>query len=797
MRQFLTTDTGGYTFSASGKTVTFTGGITLTLKQILAIVNTTRNIIIYNPTAVATGGTLSGQVLTLTYDTTTHSNTDQLMIVVDVLGPTTFPAGFQRVTDEPRQIFYDPFDAALDTTNVWTAPTTGNSAVAASVTTGTMSMGTGTTASGWSKLFSIPSFKPVVPAWLGYSFAIVIPDGAAPTANSYRFWGAGTIATTPTTAAPLTDAVGFELDTAGKLYAVVYAGGTRTQVADLSSTGNSTQPLNATGHRYIVYIRTDKVYWYIDNLKLEVASSSFQSPQNQTLPISLLAVGGSTPPVSNSQIQCMGLAVWDTGKNATQLADGTFPFRKATINASGALSVIDATATPAGSNVIGKVGIDQTTPGTTNLVALAANQSMNNAQINGVTPLMGNGITGTGSQRVTIASDNTAFSVNATLAAETTKVIGTIRNVGNVGGVFDAAGQNAASPANEILVAGQFNTTPTTITSGNVSPLQLDSGGKLLVSATIAANQSINLAQVAGTNTVTGGVAGIIAVGGNVANAATATANPVPVGGVFTTSPTTLTTGQTATLQFTATQNLKHDITTINNITPLMGNGITGTGSLRVTIASDNTAFAVNSTLSAETTKVIGTVNMAASQTIAVTQATASSLNATVTQQTLTKGTQGATGVSTQDLKDAGRSQIMLSWEEMAGTAGAESALTNFTLGSKAAAALTAATSYTVTTGKTLRIQSVTIYVKTTSTVNNLARFRIRQAGTVANTSPVIFDQVLALEMNGTYLAGEVAALVIPIPDGLEVAAAQQITFTWFTAANTCTVGMSITGYEY
>lgn len=72
----------------------------------------------------------------------------------------------------------------------------------------------------------------------------------------------------------------------------------------------------------------------------------------------------------------------------------------------------------AGSAVIGKVGIDQTTPGTTNLVALAANQSVNVAQINGVTTLMGNGVTGTGSQRVTIASDNTAFSVNATAVGQ-------------------------------------------------------------------------------------------------------------------------------------------------------------------------------------------------------------------------------------------------------------------------------------------------------------------------------------------------------------------------------------------
>lgn len=40
--------------------------------------------------------------------------------------------------------------------------------------------------------------------------------------------------------------------------------------------------------------------------------------------------------------------------------------------------------------------------------ALAANQSVNAAQINGITPLMGNGVTGTGSLRVTLASDTTS-----------------------------------------------------------------------------------------------------------------------------------------------------------------------------------------------------------------------------------------------------------------------------------------------------------------------------------------------------------------------------------------------------
>lgn len=41
--------------------------------------------------------------------------------------------------------------------------------------------------------------------------------------------------------------------------------------------------------------------------------------------------------------------------------------------------------------------------------------------------------------------------------------------------------QNSASVANGVLQLAQFNTTPTTITSGNMSPLQMDNAGNLLV----------------------------------------------------------------------------------------------------------------------------------------------------------------------------------------------------------------------------------------------------------------------------------------------------------------------------
>lgn len=194
-------------------------------------------------------------------------------------------------------------------------------------------------------------------------------------------------------------------------------------------------------------------------------------------------------------------------------------------------------------------------------------------------------------------------------------------------------------------------------------------------------------------------------------------------------------------------------------------------------------------------TTPVGTENgLAVRQVGAVTVAG----TATVTQQAITKGTQGAVGVTTQDLKDAGRQAVTLVWERVAGTAAVESALTNFTSGVRAGAALGAATSYTVTAGKTLRIQSISIALTATSTIVNNARFRIRQAASaIANTSPIIFSYDMPWQLLGTVAANDGVSATVPFPDGLEVAGGQQITFTWITAATTCTVSMTIVGYEY
>jgi hypothetical protein len=55
-------------------------------------------------------------------------------------------------------------------------------------------------------------------------------------------------------------------------------------------------------------------------------------------------------------------------------------------------------------------------------------------------------------------------------------------------------------------------------------------------SPSIATNQTVNVAQIGGTNTVTAGVAGMLAVGGNIAEDTAATSNPLISGGVVRTA---------------------------------------------------------------------------------------------------------------------------------------------------------------------------------------------------------------------------------------------------------------------
>lgn len=72
-----------YQFNKTAKTVTFTDYTTIRLDSILLITNVTDNIIVYNFADPLLGGTVTNNVLTLTYNTSAMDDTDKLQIFYD------------------------------------------------------------------------------------------------------------------------------------------------------------------------------------------------------------------------------------------------------------------------------------------------------------------------------------------------------------------------------------------------------------------------------------------------------------------------------------------------------------------------------------------------------------------------------------------------------------------------------------------------------------------------------------------------------------------------------------------
>lgn len=72
-----------YSFNATSQQITFNTTDVISLEDLLVITNVTDNVIIYNFADPTKGGTISNNVLTLTYNTTGMSNTDKIQIFLD------------------------------------------------------------------------------------------------------------------------------------------------------------------------------------------------------------------------------------------------------------------------------------------------------------------------------------------------------------------------------------------------------------------------------------------------------------------------------------------------------------------------------------------------------------------------------------------------------------------------------------------------------------------------------------------------------------------------------------------
>ena len=73
-----------YSFNASAKTITFSGTIPARISNVMHVANITRGVIYFQPQAgVAFSGSYTSPVLTLAASTSGHSNSDELLIVLD------------------------------------------------------------------------------------------------------------------------------------------------------------------------------------------------------------------------------------------------------------------------------------------------------------------------------------------------------------------------------------------------------------------------------------------------------------------------------------------------------------------------------------------------------------------------------------------------------------------------------------------------------------------------------------------------------------------------------------------
>ena len=160
------------------------------------------------------------------------------------------------------------------------------------------------------------------------------------------------------------------------------------------------------------------------------------------------------------------------------------------------------------------------------------------------------------------------------------------------------------------------------------------------------------------------------------------------------------------------------------------------------------------------------------------------------------KGTQGSTAEPTQDLKDSGRQYLSFTATAAAGVI-AEALLT---LSQNKQGVVTAGvTSYVITSGKTLRITTIAISVRSAAAAIAFSRLALRHnpAGATIATSPVAY-QLPEVNTNSA-TSGTGAAIVIPIPDGIEFFGngTQTIGLSHLDQATTNILNVTLTGFEY
>lgn len=160
---------------------------------------------------------------------------------------------------------------------------------------------------------------------------------------------------------------------------------------------------------------------------------------------------------------------------------------------------------------------------------------------------------------------------------------------------------------------------------------------------------------------------------------------------------------------------------------------------------------------------------------------------------TITKGTQGANGLTVQNLKDAGR--VIKTYVATAAAGVTSEGLITLTPYADMVAGGTG-TSFAVTSGKKLRLQSMVLIWRNNTAIAGgvTVRFRVNSGGAAIVSSPVQFALNATTNL-ATVGSGTTSTFIFP--DGFELSGTMQFAVTQIAVTAVVGLDVAIIGYEY
>jgi hypothetical protein len=156
------------------------------------------------------------------------------------------------------------------------------------------------------------------------------------------------------------------------------------------------------------------------------------------------------------------------------------------------------------------------------------------------------------------------------------------------------------------------------------------------------------------------------------------------------------------------------------------------------------------------------------------------------------KGTQGANALTTQNILDSGRVSFVAVASAVTGVT--TEALVSLTP-VRTVTAGAAATTLTVTAGKTLRIQSLVLTIRNTTTTQAGAIIRVRMNNTTVTATSQEFFAVGATTVGA--IAGYASSSSFDMPNEFEISGTTQFGISQLCSSASCTLDIMLCGFEY